>query len=356
MGAEELRAFLRLALANVADVLDEALSDDRLKGAVAFDTVLGAHAGPRSPNSLMLLYNRLAGQAAGQPSGLALPKGGMGALAAAMARAAAAAGATLRTRAAVAAIDTDGDRACGVTLADGERIAARRVISAANPRTTFFDLVGARRLDAGFVRRVRAIRMRGVTAKLHLGLSCAPDFRGADLRTRLLIAPSLDAVEAAFDPAKYGEAPEAPVIEAVIPSAFEEGLAPPGRHVLSAIVQCAPYALNGGWEAGRAAFLDRALAMLEAYAPGLRASVAAAELVTPPELEARYGLVGGDWSHGELAVERMAFLRPVIGAAHYATPVPDLWLGGAGCHPGGGVSGAAGWNAAERILAEDARG
>ncbi len=350
MGRDDLREFLRLLLTNVADVLDDELTDDRLKGVLAHDAVLGAWMGPRSPNSLMLLLNRLAGEAAGQPSGLALPKGGMGAVTAAMAKAVEAKGVVIRTGARVRGLEVADDKAMGVVLEDGELILARTTVSAINPRTTFLDLLGPRHLDAGFVRRIRDIRMRGTAAKLHLALTAAPDFRGADLRSRLVIAPSARAVEEAFNPVKYGRFSDAPVMEIVLPSAFEDGLAPAGRHVLSAVVQFAPSAPEGGWEAHRGAFLDRILATLEAYAPGIGGLVAAAELVTPADLESRYGMVGGNWHHGELAVERMLFLRPAIGTAQYATPVPGLWLAGAGCHPGGGVSGAAGWNAAGRIL------
>jgi phytoene dehydrogenase-like protein len=352
MGRDELREFMRLILSNVADVLDDEIADDRLKGVIAHDTVLGAWMGPRSPNSLMLLYNRLAGEAAGQPSGRALPRGGMGAVAQAMAKAVEAKGVVIRTGARVRALDVANDRVAGVILADGGPIAARTVVSAINPRTTFLDLLGARHLDTGFVRRVQNIRMRGTAAKLHLALTAAPDFRGADLRSRLVIAPSARAVEDAFNAVKYGRFSEGPVMEIVIPSAFEEGLAPAGHHVLSAIVQFAPHAPEGGWEAHRDAFMARIIAVLEQHAPGIGGLVAASELVTPADLESRYGMIGGNWHHGELAVERMLFLRPAIGAAQYAAPIPGLWLAGAGCHPGGGVSGAAGWNAAERILAE----
>jgi phytoene dehydrogenase-like protein len=353
LGRDELREFLRMVLINVADVLDDELDDDRLKGLVAFDTILGAHLGPRSPNSLMLLYNRLAGEAAGLPAALAVPKGGMGAVAAAMAQAVEALGVTLRTGARVRSLKVSDDRVTGVVLEGGETILARQVLSAINPRTTFLDLLGPRHLDTGFVRRTQNIRMRGTAAKLHLALSGTPYFRGADLRSRLVIAPSIDAVETAFNPVKYAGFSESPVMEILFPTAFEAGLAPEGHHVLSAIVQFAPHEAMG--QTARATFLARIMATLEAYAPGIGDLVTATELLTPADLAERYGLVGGDWHHGELAVERMLFLRPAIGAAQYAAPIPGLWLAGSGSHPGGVISGAAGWNAAERLLASEAR-
>ncbi len=346
LGRDDLREFMRLMLINVADVLDDELKDDRLKGVVAFDTVLGAHLGPRSPNSLLLLLNRLAGET------LSLPAGGMGSVAAAMAKAVQALGVDIRVNAKVKSVNIVGDKATGVTLQNGDVIDAKTVISAINPKTTFLDLVGPRHLDTGIVRRAGNILMRGNAVKLHLALKGTPDFKGADLKTRLVIAPSVRAVEDAFNPVKYGEFSENPVMEIVIPSAFEEGLAPKGHHVLSAIVQYAPVVMD---TKARAAFLKRIMATLETYAPGIGKLVVKSEMLTAEDLEKQYGFVGGNWHHGELAAEQMLFLRPFIGAAQYETAIPGLRLAGAGSHPGGGISGAAGWNAAERILKSEGR-
>lgn len=355
LGRDDLREFMRLLLINVADVLDDEVTDDRLKGLIAFDTVLGAHLGPRSPNSLILLLNRLAGEAAGERAGLALPKGGMGAAAAAMAASVQWLGVDIRLNSKVVKILIEGDQIAGLALSDGLEVRAQRVVSAINPKTTLLSLVGPRHLDTSFIRRAQNIRMRGTACKLHLALTAAPDFRGADPRTRLVIAPSIREVETAFNAVKYGGFSERPVMEIVLPSAFEEGHAPAGHHVLSAIVQFAPYALRGGWASGQLAFTERIMAVLEAHAPGISRLVVAQQLLTPEDLEAHYGFVGGNWHHGELAVEQMLFLRPMIGAAQYETPIAGLYLGSAGSHPGGGVSGAAGWNAAERILATEGR-
>lgn len=341
LGRDDLREFMRLMLINVADVLDDELQDDRLKGIIAFDTVLGAHLGPRSPNSLLLLFNRLAGEA------LSLPKGGMGSVAAAMVKSVQALGVEIRLNAKVQSVTIADDKAAGVTLKNGETFSAKTIISAINPKTTFLDLIGPRHLDTGMVRRAGNILMRGNAVKLHLALKGAPNFKGADLKTRLVIAPSVRAVEDAFNPVKYGEFSENPVMEIVIPSAFEEGFAPKGHHVLSAIVQYAPVNLDAK---ARATFLKRIMATLETYAPGIGKLVVKSELLTSEDLEKQYGFIGGNWHHGELAAEQMLFLRPFIGAAQYETTIPGLWLAGAGSHPGGGISGAAGWNAAERIL------
>lgn len=352
MGKADFREFLRMFLINVWDVLNDELADDRLKGIVAFDATLGSWLGPRSPNSLLSLLNRLSGLADGHQAALALPKGGMEAVAAAFASSAQAAGVTIRTGAPVARIVVEHDRAAGVVLTDGAEIRAPLVVSAVSPKTTLLGLLGPRHLDTGTAMRITHQKSRGAAAKLHLALKAAPDFRGADLKTRLVIAPSADHVERAFNPVKYGEVPEAPMMEIVIPSAFEAGLAPEGGHVLSAILQYAPHAPKAGEDAARAAMLEAAIRQLEAHAPGLRDLIVGQELLMPYDIERRYGMPGGNWHHGELSVEQMLFLRPLPGMAQYETPVAGLWLASAGTHPGGGISGASGWNAAGRILQE----
>lgn len=352
LGKADFREFLRMFLINVADVLNDELSDDRLKGLLGFDATLGSWLGPQSPNSLILLLNRLAGEVAGQRAALALPAGGMASVAAAMAKSAEAAGVTIRTGAAVQQILVEGDRAVGLRLAGGEELHAATVVSAISPKTTFLSLVGPRHLDTGFVNRIRNQKSRGAAAKLHLALKSAPDFRGADLKSRLVIAPSLRAVEEAYNAVKYREVPQAPVMEIVLPSAFEAGHAPDGQHLLSAIVQFAPHDPKAGADTARAEMLANTMVQLEAHAPGIGALVTQAEMLMPYDIEARYGMVGGNWHHGELSVEQMLFLRPVPGMAQYSTPIEGLWLASAGTHPGGGISGAAGWNAAERIIKE----
>jgi phytoene dehydrogenase-like protein len=350
LGRPAFRDLLRMMLTNVADVLDEDLGDDRLKAVVAFDATLGAWLGPQSPNSLILLLNRLAAEVAGQRAALALPQGGMGAVADAIAAAAEAAGVVIRRGSAVSGLIVEADEVAGVRLAHGEALHARVVVSAISPQVTLLSLLGPRYLDAGFVTRLRQIKARGAAAKLHLALAAAPDFRGADLRSRLVIAPSVRAVETAFNAVKYGAVPGQPVMEIVLPSAHEAGHAPPGQHVLSAIVQFAPHAPKAGPDAARSAMLQAALAQLEAYAPGIGATILHSELLMPYDIAARYGMAGGNWHHAELSAEQMLFLRPLPELAQYATPMKGLWLAGAGNHPGGGISGAAGWNAAERII------
>ncbi len=348
MGADEFRELLRVFLTNMHDALNDELSNPMLKGALAFDAGLGTWLGPRSPNSLLIWLERLAGQTAGVQGALGLPKGGMAAIGDAMTRAAGAAGVVIRTGADVAQLIIESDRLVGVQLTSGEELRAGLVVSAIAPKTTLLSLVGPRHLDTGLVNRIRHQKSRGGAAKLHLALTAAPDFRGADLRTRLVIASSEDHVERAFNPVKYGHVPEAPVMEIVLPSAHEAGHAPDGQHLLSAIVQYAPHAPTDR-DAARAAMLEACLRQLETHAPGIRKSIAHAEMLMPYDIETRWGMPGGNWHHGELSVEQMLFLRPLPGMAQYQTPITGLWLASAGCHPGGGISGAAGWNAANAI-------
>lgn len=352
LGTEDMRDFLRMMLMNVHDVAEEHLSSNLLKGFVAFEATLGSHLGPRSPTSLLGLYYRLTGEMTGVAGGQVVPKGGMGAVVAAMRKAAEAAGASIRTRTEVARVLVEKGAAVGVRLADGTELRARAVVSAINPRTTFVDLVGPLELDTGVVRKAQAIRMKGDVAKLHLALSGVPAFRvpREALAGRLVIAPSSEAVERAFNPAKYGAFSPEPVMEIVLPSLADPSLAPAGGCVLSANVQFAPYALKGGWETGRPAFLAAIMAVLERHAPGIGALVQNAELLTPADIESRYRMPGGHWHHGELQVDQMLVNRPFFGVERYATPIDGLWLAAAGSHPGGGISGVPGLNAARAVL------
>ena len=353
LGRDDMREFLRIAGINVFDVLEETFDTPLLKGALALDAVLGTNLGPRSNNSVLALLHRLSGQALDAGNRPWLPAGGMGAVTDAFAAAARANGATVRIGSPVARITLEGDRVSGVELESGESIRAGTVISNADPSRTLLTLLGARYLDTGFAHRVRHLRSRGTAAKLHLALDALPEFAGLPpimAGERLVIAPDLVYIEHAFDASKYGECSPEPALEITIPSVHDRSLAPEGRHVLSAVVQYAPYDARANTEAARAAFLERTLAVLERYSPDLRRRIVGAELLLPFDIEREFRITGGHWHHGELALDQMLMLRPVPGAAQYAMPVAGLYLCGAGCHPGGGVMGAAGRNAAQAVL------
>ena len=353
LGRRDMRELLRIGGMNVYDLLEENFSGEALKGALAFDAVLGTNFGPRSPGTVLTLLYRLAAEAASGTRGLAQPRGGVGAVSEALAKAAVAAGVTIRPGSPVRRILVEADRAAGVELESGERIAAGTVVSNADPKTTFLQLLGAAHLDTGFVRRVRHLRARGLAAKLHLALDRAPVFNGlaeSGLRGRLLIAPSQQYLERAYNHSKYGEYSSAPAMEITVPSVNDPALAPAGRHVLSAVVQYVPYELKDGWTRQRDRFIDLCTQLLDAHAPGLKASIVAAELLTPLDIEQEFRISGGHWHHGELAFDQFFMVRPVPGAAQHRTPLPGLYLCGAGCHPGGGIMGTAGRNAARQVL------
>ena len=348
LGKSDMREFLRIAGINIYDVLQENFDNPLLKGALSMDGVLGTNLGPRSNNSVFCALHRLSGL-----QGMTIPKGGMGAVSEALARVAGQQGAQIRTSATVSRILMDGDRVWGVELHNGEKIAAATVISSADPKTTFLGLLGARNLEAGFVQGVQNIRMRGSTAKLHLALHNAPSFKGLNqdrLGDRLLIAPDIGYVERAFNQSKYGEYSIKPVAEITIPSLHDTSLAPPGKHVLSAVVQYAPYRLKAGWSECKTAFTEKVIDLIDHYAPGIREQIIHRELLTPVDIESEFRINGGHWHHGEMVMDQFLMLRPVPRAAQYASPVNGLFLCGAGSHPGGGVMGSAGRNAARAIL------
>jgi phytoene dehydrogenase-like protein len=355
LGRRDMRELLRIGGMCVHDVLEDRFDLPLLKGALALDAVLGTNYGPRSPGTMLSLLYRAA--ASRGEDTLAQPKGGLGALSEALAGAAVAAGAEIRTHARVDRILVRGDRAAGIALSSGEEMVASAVVSSADPKTTFLSLVGSEHLDAGFVRRVSQVRSQGMTAKLHLALEKLPEFPGLGsqaLRGRLLIAPSSEYIERAYNHAKYREFSSAPMLEITIPTLADPQLAPPGKHVMSVIVQYAPYALAGGWPAQRQQFGERVIDTLSAYAPRLRECISASEVLTPPDIEREFRITGGHWHHTELALDQFFMVRPVPGAAQYQAPVRGLYLCGAGCHPGGGVMGLPGRNAARQVAREAA--
>lgn len=353
LGREEMRAFLRLIGINIHDEVTERFESSLLKGALSFDAVLGTHLGPRSPNTIMTYLYRLAGG----HGRLAAPAGGMGSVAEELGHAARSAGATIRTGMPVKRIVVGNGRVTGVETVNGERFDSLTVVSNADPKRTIMDLVGARHVETGFTRRVKHIRMRGNAAKLHLALDGLPTIEGLskkDFAERIVIAPDEHYVERAFNPAKYGEASPEPVMEMTFPTFRDASLAPTGKHVMSAVVQYAPYDLKGGWtDDAKQAFTKACIATISRYAPDIEARITASELLTPADIEREFHITGGHWHHGELTLDQFMFTRPVCSAAQYRMPLDGLYLCGAGAHPGGGISGAAGRNAARSILGRE---
>ncbi len=348
MGKSEMREFLRVVLSNVCDLILDRIPDGPLAGAMAADAVLGAWAGPKSPGTVLMLMYRLA-----QGGARRLPAGGMGAVTDALADAARAHGAEIRTGVGVESVLIDGDRMRGVALPGGGSATAPLLLSSLDPMSTL-KLVGPEHFDIEACRRIRSIRAKGTAAKINIALSAAPKFKGLDdalARARIVIAPSVSYIERAFNPAKYGELPTEPMIEAVIPSLSDPSLCHDGVHVLSAIVQYAPYDLKGGWSApAREKLAQTSLALLERFAPGITDLVTTTEVLSPADIERDTGARGGHWHHAEMAIDQMMMLRPANGMGRYATGIPGLYLCGAGAHPGGDVTGTAGRNAAIQSL------
>jgi phytoene dehydrogenase-like protein len=353
LGRREMQAFLRLIGMNIHDEVTEHFDSPLLRGAVCLDAVLGTHLGPRSPNTIMTYLYRLA---AGHGR-IASPEGGMGSISDTLAQAAREAGATVRTSTPVRRIIVENGRVTGVETAGGERVDTYTVVSNADPKRTLLDLVGARHMETGVARQLHHFRARGNAAKLHLALDELPEFTGLkrkDYGGRLVIAPDEHYVERAFNPAKYGESSPEPVLEITFPSYQDPRLAPTGKHVMSAVVQYAPYALKEGWnDASKAAFEAAAIRAIERYAPDITGCISASELLTPADIEREFHITGGHWHHGELTLDQFLFVRPVGGFAQYRMPVDGLYLCGAGAHPGGGVTGAPGRNAANVLLARE---
>ncbi|XXK45466.1 phytoene desaturase family protein [Porticoccaceae bacterium nBUS_17] len=352
LGKTDMSDLMRLALINIYDVMEENFENDLLKAAISLDSLLGSHMGPRSPNTVYgYLYRRM-GDIYGF-NGPAVVKGGMGAVGEALGNAAKTAGVDIEVSAAVSKINVDVDRATGVTLADGRVIDADMVVSNADPKTTFNKLVGLTNIETGIARRVKTIRMKGDAAKLHIALDSLPDFTGLtkdQMGQRLLIAPTMDYIELAFNACKYGEYSKAPAMDISIPTIHDPSLAPDGKHVMSVIVQFAPYELEGGWESHKDNFKNLIIDRIADYAPNLKDKIIASELLTPADLEDRFHIHGGHWHHGEISLDQILTMRPFPGASQYGTSVDGLFLCSAGTHPGGGVMGLAGHNAAKEII------
>ena len=352
LGRERLRDLMRIVMINIYDVMNEHFTHTALKSTIALEAVTGTNMGPRSPNTVYSYLHRATGEHLGQ-TGTTQVIGGMGALGKTLASAAEKQGATLKLGAAVTAIVKTDDRVSGVKLASGESISAKVVISSADPTTTFRDLLGYHQMEAGMAKRAEHYRSRSGTAKLHLALSALPTFSGlsdAQLAERLVITPSMDNMERALNPMKYRELSNLHTFDISIPTAEDPELAPAGQHILTAIVHYVPFSPDIGWETGRPQLMSQLLSELESYAPGIGSLVTASELVVPSDFEASHGMTGGSWHHGELSIDQALMMRPFPGSTQYATAVDGLYLCGAGAHPGGGLQGLPGRNAAKEIL------
>ncbi len=355
LGRTDSFRLLRWGPMAAADLVAEWFETDLLQAAIAARGVFGTAQGPWSAGSGAVLLLHAAVDPAPGGSSVTV-KGGAGAVASAMAEAARSAGAQIRLNAPVARILVRDGKAHGVALEDGSEIPATVVVSNADPRHTFLTLVDPVELDPGFLTKVRNYRARGTVAKIHFALSALPSFRAvanpADLHGRIVVAPTVDYLERAFDASKYGEVPQEPFLDITIPTLTDASLAPAGKHVLSVHAQFVPYRLSGETTLHdvREKLSAIVLKTLEQYAPGIADLVEAAQVLMPVDLEDVYGLSGGQIYHGEPALDQLFTMRPILGWAQYRTPIEALFLCGAGTHPGGGITAASGHNAARAIL------
>jgi len=347
----------------VADFVAEFFDTELLRAAIAARGIFGANLGPWSAGSTAVLLLRAAADS--HPIGsAAFPRGGLGEFSRALAEAAKAAGAEIRPNAAVQQIRTKNGAVSGVVLSDGEEITCQAVVSGVDPKRTFFQLLDPANLDPVFAMRMKNFRVAGSVAKVHLALGDLPDFPSLSnavapdgfreaLSGRIHIGHEIDYLEKAFDASKYGEISKAPVLDVTIPTLLDPSLAPEGKHVLSAYFQFAPYKLRiGTWQERRGELANTVIKTLAAYAPNLPNLVEAAHVISPADLESTYGFTGGHIFHGELALDQIFTMRPVLDWARYHTPVKGLFLCSNGTHPGNGLTGASGANAAREIIHE----
>jgi phytoene dehydrogenase-like protein len=339
-------------------ILDRWFESEQLKGTLATDAIIGAFASPSMPGTAYVLFHHVMGETNGKRGVWAYVRGGMGGLTQALARAATDLGVEIKTNAEVQKILVRRGRASGVALTSGDEYGARCVASNVDCRLTFTQLLDPALLPPDFLEAVRRIDYSSASMKINVALDALPNFTacpghtaGPQHRGTVHLCPDQDFIERAYDDAKYGNPSKEPVVECTIPSSIDDTVAPAGKHLMSMFVQYAPYALkDGSWDDRKDAFADRCFDLVERYAPGFKNSVIARQVLSPVDLERTFNLTGGNIFQGSMALHQLFMFRPVPGYARYRTPIRGLYLCGAAAHPGGGVMGAVGWNAAREML------
>ena len=357
----EIVGLVKIFTQSAAEFLDEWFESEQVKVTLATDGVIGANGGPRSPGTAYILLHHCMGGVNGHRGLWGFVRGGMGSVSNAIADSARSRGAVIRTNATVGKILVRDGQARGVALANGDEIQARIVASNLDPRRTFLQLMDTADLPADFLDGIRKFRSEGTSLKMNLALTGLPDFkalpgnpagaRGPQHGATMHICPSVEYIEHAWDDAKYGRPSQSPLIEMTIPTIYDPSLAPEGRHIMGIFLQYAPYTLrDSNWDRERIRYTERILDVIEEYCPNIRSIIEHKQTLTPLDLERRFGITGGNIFHGEMSLDQMFVLRPLAGWAKYRTPVRGLYLCGSGAHPGGGVMGAPGHNAAREIL------
>ncbi len=358
LSRDEMVGLVKIFTQSASDLLDDWFESEQVKVTLATDGVIGANGGPKSPGTAYILLHHCMGGVGGKRGLWGFVRGGMGGVSNAIAGAARNLGVQIRTNAGVERILVENGRARGVVLEGGEEIAASIVASNADPKVTFLRLLEPKHLDAEFLGAINRFRIEGTSAKINLAVKGLPNFLaypgapGPQHKATMHICPSIEYVERAWDDAKYGRPSERPLLELTCPTMYDPSLAPAGHHILGIFLQYAPYTLSGGqtWDNLREPFGDRVLDIIEEYAPGFKSQVVHRQVLSPYDLEKRFGITGGNIFHGEMSLDQMFVMRPVAGWARHRTPVDSLYLCGSGAHPGGGVMGAPGHNCAREIL------
>jgi phytoene dehydrogenase-like protein len=357
LSPKEIVGLVKIFTQSAVEFLDEWFESDEIKVTLATDSVIGANGGPRSPGTAYILLHHVMGGVSGHRGLWGFVRGGMGGVSNAIAASARSRGVEIRINAPVDSIKIKNGRARGVVLESGEEIDADMVISNLTPSLTFLRLIEASELPGDFLDSIRKYRSEGTSCKINLALNGLPNFRalpgaeGPQHRATMHICPSVEYIERAWDDAKYGHPSQSPLLELTVPTMYDPSLAPPGKHIMGIFVQYAPYTLRDStWDELREPFAYRCLDLIEDYAPGFRDLIVDKQVLTPLDLERRFGLTGGNIFHGEMSLDQMFVMRPVAGSARYRTPIRGLYLCGSGTHPGGGVMGAPGYNAAHEIL------
>jgi phytoene dehydrogenase-like protein len=358
LGADGQKA-IEILTGAATPILDRWFESEQLKVTLATDAIIGAMASPSMPGTAYVLFHHVMGECDGIRGVWGYVRGGMGGISNAIASAAREWGAEIRTSAEVSRILVKNGEAVGVALKDGTELRARRVASGADAHVTFLKLVDSTQLPEEFVAAVQAIDYTSASLKINISLSELPDFKavpgtepGPQHRGTIHISPTMEYIERAYDNAKYGCPSEYPIIEATIPSVLDDTLAPEGKHVMSMFTQYFPYKLAPGLslQEEKEKYAERCFDLMNEYAPNFRRSVLGRQVLAPADLERRFGLTGGNIMQGTMSLSSLSFMRPVPGYADYRTPIRGLYLCGAATHPGGGVMGACGYNAAREII------
>jgi phytoene dehydrogenase-like protein len=356
LSAEDKYNQVQLMTMSAVDFLDQWFETDVLKATMSASGIIGTFLGVRSPGTAYVLLHHYMGEIDGAFRSWGLSRGGTGAISNAIAGAALEAGAEIRTEASIAKIILKNGQAKGVVLENGDELMANVVSSSVDPRLTFMKMVGEEHLPEDFVADIKRYKFRGSSGKVNLALDALPDFNvmpgpGPHLRGAVSISPSVDYMERAYDDAKYGRFSRRPYIDMVIPTLTDPSVAPPGKHVMSCFVQYAPYNLkDGNWDEKREEFGDTVIDTIAEHAPNIKDIILHRQVLTPLDLERDFGLSEGNIFQGELTLEQLFFLRPAPGWAQYRSPIKSLYMCGSATHPGGGIMGASGRNAAMEIL------